>query len=136
MDVTPCSDCDKDNTTLIETVTEHSGDFRTKPETLRVSFSILLLTMATIGNGLSFMIMRRKSMKNTSSGVYFSAIACLDTMVVYFGLLPLTIHYFTSVDVLTWHPWSCKILIFMLFSSGDIAIWLLVAVTVDRFIAV
>ena len=120
----------------MENVTENSNDFRTKLETLHVSLAIPLLIMASIGNSLSFVIMRRTSMKNTSAGVYFSAIACLDTMTVYCSVLPFTIYYFNSVDLQTLHPWSCKIIEFMLLICSDIAIWLLVAVTVDRFIAV
>ena len=80
--------------------------------------------------------MRKSSMKTSSPGVYSAAIAYLDTMVVYWGLVPFIIYYFTSVDFWTFHPWSCKIVIFMLLTSADSTIWMLVVVTVDRFIAV
>ena len=75
--------------------------------------------------------MTKSSMKTSSPGVYFAAIAYLDSMVVYWGLVPFIIYYFTSVDLWTFHPWSCKIVIFMLFTSADSTIWMLVAVTVD-----
>ena len=106
------------------------------PATLRLALAIPLLIMATVGNSLAFAVMRRRSMRNTSPGVYFAAIACADTVTVYWGAVPFLIIYFTSIDLWSYHPWSCRVVIFTLFTSADSAVWLLVAVTVDRFIAV
>ena len=126
-----------ENETLLSTITvEQENTFRSGPEMLRLGCAIPLLLIATFGNVMTFIIMRRKSMKSSSPGIYFAAIACTDTLTVYWGLLPFVVYYFSSIDLWTLHPWSCKIVIFMLFSSGDSAIWLLVAVTFDRFIAV
>ena len=126
-----------ENITFLSTiVAEQENTLRSGPEILRLGCAIPLLLVATFGNVMSFIIMRRKSMKRSSPGIYFAAIACTDTSTVYWGLVPFVVYYFTSVDLWTLHPWSCKIIIFMLFSSADSAIWLLVAVTVDRFIAV
>ena len=126
-----------ENITFLSTmVPEQENTLRSGPEMLRLGCAIPLLLVATFGNVMSFNIMRRESMKRSSPGIYFAAIACTDTSTVYWGLVPFVVYYFTSVDLWTLHPWSCKIIIFMLFSSADSAIWLLVAVTVDRFIAV
>ena len=124
-----------ENITFLSTmVPEQENTLTSGPEMLRLGCAIPLLLVATFGNVMSFIIMRRKSMKRSSPGIYFAA--CTDTSTVYWGLVPFVVYYFTSVDLWTLHPWSCKIIIFMLFSSADSAIWLLVAVTVDRFIAV
>ena len=136
MEETTCEYCNKENITLKGILTANSGESRSITETIRVSLAIPLVITATWGNVLSFLIMRRKSMKITSPGIYFAAIACMDTMTVYLGLLPFVVYYFSSVDLWTLHPWSCKIVIFMLFTSCDSAVWLILAVTVDRFIAV
>ena len=118
-------------TPATEKETSHPG-----PATLRLALAIPLLIMATVGNSLAFAVMRRRSMRNTSPGVYFAAIACADTVTVYWGAVPFLIFYFTSIDLWSYHPWSCRVVIFTLFTSADSAVWLLVAVTVDRFIAV
>ena len=118
-------------TLATEKETSHPG-----PATLRLALAIPLLIMATVGNSLAFAVMRRRSMRNTSPGVYFAAITCADTVTVYWGAVPFLIFYFTSIDLWSYHPWSCRVVIFTLFTSADSAVWLLVAVTVDRFIAV
>ena len=118
-------------TPATEKETSHPG-----PATLLLALAIPLLIMATVGNSLAFAVMRRRSMRNTSPGVYFAAIACADTVTVYWGAVPFLIFYFTSIDLWSYHPWSCRVVIFILFTSADSAVWLLVAVTVDRFIAV
>ncbi len=46
--------------------------------------------------------------------------------------MPFLIYYWSSVNLWVLHPWSCRVVIFTLFSSADSAVWLLVAVTVDR----
>ncbi len=76
-------------------------------------------------------------LSGTNSKVFFHilAIAIADTMTVYWGLIPFVIYYFTSVDLWSLHPWSCRVVIFTLFTSADSAIWLLVAITGDRFIS-
>ena len=135
MEVTP-SGLDNTNVTLMENVTVETKESQSTLQLLRVSIAIPLVIMATFGNGLSFIIMGRPSWKNTSTGIYFAAIACMDTTTVYWGLLPFIVYYFTSTDLWTLHPWSCKIVIFILFTSADSAVWLLLAVTVDRLIAV
>ncbi len=109
---------------------------RSGPENIRVALYIPLLVLGTVGNILSFLVMRRKSLRVTSPGLYFAAIAVGDTVALFAGVLPFIIFYFSSVDLWSFHPWSCKIVIFTLFTSSDAAVWLVVAVTVDRFIAI
>ena len=65
---------------LTESAVQESG----KPgyDKLRLALSLPLLLMATFGNSMAFAVMRRKTMRNTSPGVYFAAIAVADTMTV------------------------------------------------------
>ncbi len=65
-----------------QTTLRVSCPHRTGPETLRFALGVPLLVMATVGNGLAFAVMRRRSMRETSPGVYFAAIACADTSTV------------------------------------------------------
>ena len=121
---------------IIDGIPQDDLPERSAPQTIRLAIGLPLIVIATIGNTLSFLVMRRKTMKNTSPGIYFAAIAVADTMTVYWGLIPFVIYYFSSVDLWNLHPWSCRVVIFTLFTSADSAIWLLVAITGDRFISV
>ncbi len=57
-------------------------------------------------------------------------------MYLYFGLVPAVVMKFGGVNIFTLHNLTCTFGTFLHYSSGDFAIWLIVAVTVDRFIAV
>lgn len=105
-------------------------------EDIRATMAIIQLIMGTFGNVLSFIIMQRTPLRLTSAGSYFAVLAIADTLYLYIGLVSYLIDHFTDVVMQQVHPWSCKIVRFTLFTSGDASVWLLVAVTVDRFIAV
>lgn len=107
-----------------------------RADDIRATFAILTIIGGTIGNTLCFIIMRGKTLKATSAGVFFSYIAIWDTATVYVGQLLFLVGYAGGVQLIPYHPWSCKIIFFLLFSCGDIAVWLLLAATVDRFIAI
>ena len=78
MEAISCGDCEEDNVT------------------------IPLLILVSIGNLLSFNIMTKSSMKTSSPGVYFAAIAYLDTMVVYFRLFLFFRKILLSVSIVSY----------------------------------
>ena len=103
---------------------------------IRAAFAFLTIIMATVGNTLTFILMRRKPMKSTSAGVFFSYLAMADTATVYVGQLLFLVGYIGNIYLIPYHPWSCKMVFFLLFGSADVAVWMLVAATTDRFIAI
>ncbi len=76
--------------------------------TLRLALYVPILVLGTVGNFLSFVVMRRKSMRETSPGVYFAAIAVGDTLALYVGVVPFIVFYSSGVDLWTLHAWSCR----------------------------
>ena len=103
---------------------------------IRLACAFLQLIAGTFGNIVSFLIMTRTAMKKTSAGVYFANIAVGDTIFLYLGLGSYIFKYFHDVAFQELHPMACKFARFTQFMSGDMSVWLLVAVTVDRFVAV
>ncbi|CAH1775163.1 unnamed protein product [Owenia fusiformis] len=99
-------------------------------------WSPISLTLGTLGNILAFIVMRRKNIRGSSSSVYFASISIADTLVLFAGIIPTWVGELTTVFVFLLNQWTCKVFFFSLFSFADIAIWLLVGVTLDRFVAV
>ncbi len=97
---------------------------------------VVLIIVGSVGNGLSFMLMMQKSVRSTPFGYYLAHVAVADTIYLYFGLVPAVVMKFGGVDIFTLHNLACKTGTFLRCSSGDFAIWLVLTVTVDRFIAV
>ncbi len=106
-------------------------------ETMKQNYTFLvLLIVGSIGNGLSFMLMMQKSVRSTPFGYYLAHVAVADTGYLYFGAIPVILKNFNVGDIFGLHNLTCKFGKFLQYSSGDFAIWLVLAVTVDRFIAV
>ena len=77
---TTLSDVSSNYIKFTESAVQESG--KQGYDKLRLALSLPLLLMGAFGNSMAFAVMRRKTMRNTSPGVYFAAIAVADTMTV------------------------------------------------------
>ena len=93
-----------------------------------------IMAFGVIGNVLSFLVMSRKGLRNTSIGVYCMALAVSDSFVcncMYPNIMYISIHNIALFQGI----WS-NIYLFLSFSSGHISAWLIVFITIDRFTCV
>ncbi len=105
---------------------------------LRVFFAIINLIAGSIGNTLTFFVMRQKSMRHTSAGAYFTVLALADSAFMISGEGGFLVKYLlgTKLIFLKHGYIPCNLMYFLHFTAGDYAIWMICAVTVDRFVAV
>ncbi|XP_069114763.1 probable G-protein coupled receptor 139 [Argopecten irradians] len=95
----------------------------------------IMVLVGTIGNILSFAVFRTNSGK-VSTYTYLSALAIMDLLVLYVGLLPLWISQLSGHSINDHANWTCKMGAFLGYVCSDSSVWLIVAVTVERYIAV
>ncbi len=86
---------------------DYSASFR-KAGSIRAAFAIITILIGSFGNSLTFILMKKKPMKNTSSGIYFGYLAITDTLTVYFGQLLFLVGFFNGIDLIGIHSWSCR----------------------------
>ncbi|XP_033754751.1 growth hormone secretagogue receptor type 1-like [Pecten maximus] len=94
----------------------------------------IIIVLGTIGNIMSFTVFRTNSGK-VSTYTYLSALAVMDLLVLYVGLLPLWIAQLSDFDIKDQANWTCKLVVFLGYVCSDSSVWLIVAVTVERYIA-
>ncbi|KAL4219423.1 hypothetical protein ACF0H5_022003 [Mactra antiquata] len=94
----------------------------------------VLLCLGTFGNMLSFVIMAKNMLKGSTYS-YLAVLAVMDILVLYIGLLRMWIGNF-SIDVQHTSNIMCKVVNFLGFVSSHTSVWLIIAVTIERFIAV
>ncbi|OWF47147.1 Thyrotropin-releasing hormone receptor [Mizuhopecten yessoensis] len=94
----------------------------------------VMILIGTIGNLLSFTAFRNSSGK-VSTYPYLSALAIMDLLVIYIGLLRLWVAQLSNFDIKDQTNWTCKVVAFLGYVCSDSSVWLIVAVTLERYIA-
>ncbi|XP_061172976.1 growth hormone secretagogue receptor type 1-like [Saccostrea echinata] len=85
---------------------------------------------------MSFLIMVQREMRQTSTFFYLATLAVADTGVLYISAFKTWITVLTGYELLHQSDAACKILIFLTHFFVHFSAWLIVAVTVERFLAV
>ena len=97
---------------------------------------IIQLSIAVMGNSISVAVLLRKAFRRTSTSVFLIGLAISDTT-----YLSITVGYYTMY----WHSYTpflahseagCKIFTFLPYFSAHLSSWMLVNITIERFVAV
>lgn len=98
-------------------------------------YPIVLLTGLT-GNTLSIAILTRPAMRSLPTYTYLTLLSFTDNLVLLAHLLRLWIEALTGYDISLQHNWACKLKSLVGFTTTHYSGWLIVAMTVDRYMAV
>lgn len=101
-----------------------------------IIMSPILIITGTIGNILAIAVLIRPRLRNHSTMLYLLVLAFADIFVLYTGLLRYWIREQYGHDYRVHSLISCRIHSFLTYFSLDFSVWLLVAVTVERFLMV
>ena len=123
------------NITLIanETSYEHLSECWTEKriaEFLRICLPLIILPISLISNCLSFIALRSRQMRGTSTAFFMLVLNILDPLV----LLTKNLVYFPTFVAA--HAISCRIIYFLIYVLGYTNVWILVIMTADKFFAV
>ncbi|XP_059164420.1 thyrotropin-releasing hormone receptor-like [Physella acuta] len=117
----------------------HKNDIDDEFAVKRILYLIILpvlIVVGTFGNVFSFIILRRKQMLKVSSYLYLAVLAIIDTCVLYIGGLRLFLLHLLQVDIQDLGDWQCKVIVTFSYVVADLSVWLIIAVTVERYIVV
>lgn len=96
----------------------------------------VIITVGTIGNIFSFMVMIQREMRQTSTFFYLAVLAVADTIVLFMSAFKTWIRLCSGFEMLHFSDATCKLFTFLTYFSLHMSAWLIVAVTVERFIVV
>ena len=96
----------------------------------------VIVLMGTVGNTLSFCVLLRRRMRSTPMYFYLTLLAIADTFVLYVSAFKVWIRAMTRFEVLHMSNVGCKLFMFILLCSFYMSAWLVVLVTLDRFLVV
>ncbi|XP_025083470.1 probable G-protein coupled receptor 139 [Pomacea canaliculata] len=97
----------------------------------------LILILGTFGNGMSIAILSKMNRRGESTvTTYLIALAVSDLLLLYFGLLRLWLYFEFGFDFMSVSSFVCKLCKWVVYMSGAMSAWFLVAVTLQRTVSV
>ena len=99
-----------------------------------LSICPLLLVFGTCTNILSLLVLTRKRMMKHSTYQYLAILSVIDMLALYLGLIRDYLAHGYCIYITT--TWLCRLHSFLFYFSLDFSSWILVAVTIDRFLAI
>jgi len=90
----------------------------------------------TLGNLTSVTVLLRPRMRGKSVYLFLLLLAIADTVVLYISACKTWIRAITGFELLRVSNWLCRSVQFVILLSQHMAAWIVVLVTVDRFVAV
>lgn len=98
--------------------------------------SPILLTLGSIGNLITFIVLMQRKNRGSSTAMYLTALALSDILILWTGLFREWIRYLNGKDIRTYGEFGCRLHIFLTYLAFQCSSWFLVTVTVERLIAV
>ncbi len=98
--------------------------------------SPILLILGTMGNVLSAVVMLRPGLRKLTTTLYLLALAVVDTLVLYIGLLPKWILHLSGIYVRGASTAACRAHLFFLYTITHLQAWILVCVAIERAAAI
>ena len=95
-----------------------------------------LILLGTLGNILTFAVMRTRLSSITSTYFYMTVLAAADITILLNGALRKWISQATDFNPSREHEVLCKLISYVHYWCFDFSAWILVAMTAERFIAV
>ena len=104
--------------------------------TLLIWILPIIIVVGALGNIFSFILMLQREMRHTSTYFYLAVLAIADTLVLFVSAFKTWIRTWSNFELLHISDASCKTLMFLTYFSLHLSAWLVVAVTLERFIVV
>ncbi len=99
-----------------------------------LSFCPLILIFGTFTNISSLLVLSRKRMRKHSTYVYLAILSCVDLMALWLGLTRDYLAFGFGIYINS--TWLCRMHSFLFYYTLDLSSWILVAVSLDRFLAI
>lgn len=111
-------------------------DEETAARYLYLIFCPCLFLLGTVGNCLVLATISCRKGRTSSIYLFLLVLAVTDLIVLYTGLLRYWIISLSDIDIRDFSDWGCKLHLFLLYTSMDFSSWILVSVTIERFIGI
>lgn len=104
---------------------------------IAVNWAIIgLVVMSFLGNSLIIIVMSRKQNRNSSTSVFFTALAVSDISIAISVSLERWLHWVFGINLYGISPYLTKLKIVCTYANIQISSWMLVCVTMERVLSI
>ncbi|CAF0808332.1 unnamed protein product [Adineta steineri] len=96
----------------------------------------ILIIFGSICNITTFIVMRRRRMRVSSTCFYMAALAVTDTLVLWTGCLNQWFYLIQIPTVVANSNFTCKLVSFLFVFFADASVWIIVCMSFERYFAV
>ena len=130
----PSTPCNNEHNSTFETEA-YGYDFRHYHIVEFVTFPFIFI-LGSVCNTLIFLVMRRKRMRQQSTYFYMAVLAIADEMVLINGCLQFWLFLYTGQVITIMSNVLCKLNTLTFYASLHFSVWMVVIMTIERFVAV
>ena len=93
----------------------------------------IVIPLGLVGNTLSFLVMIRPHNRSISTCIYMAAISINDN-----AMMCIEVHawFVSAFDIHGWYLWECKTAAYLVFFSLQCTTYLILSMTIDKYIAI
>lgn len=126
------------NNSELNTSVEDSSSYESLRKNHIVEYYVFpfIFIIGTVCNFLTVLVMRRKKMRHQSTYFYMAVLAIADEMVLVVGCLNYWIYLVFGQNITIMSELSCKLACLLLYATLHFGVWIVVIMTIERFIAV
>lgn len=99
-------------------------------------YCLILVILGTLGNLFTIYICMRKKLRQITTFIFLGFMTFSDTFALYIWCLDHFLEVFFNFSVEKHSIWSCRVAIFIQYVSLEWSSWLLVGLSVDRWLSV
>lgn len=94
----------------------------------------LILSIGLLGNLMSGLVLLQRQMRKLSTNIYLAVLSITDITVLFSGLFLVWLSVVFEINIKTTSEFLCKFMNLLAVSSSQFSSWLLVCVSVERFV--
>ncbi|XP_041355543.1 kappa-type opioid receptor-like [Gigantopelta aegis] len=107
-----------------------------RPDTTYWMSNVITVIIGLVGNSLVFLLMRDAKFSLLSYPIYLRVLSVSDSAVLILFCLHQSLRFFHSFHIIGDHEIGCRVWMFMRYTVMTLSPWLVVGLTVDRFVCV
>jgi len=115
---------------------EYYANLQKTSNAINVICPIILISIGTVGNLFTIYVYTRKYFHRASLAFYYTFLALLDLLILYFGLSKFFLSAIEYTNLILYSEFTCKFFTTIIYILQQFSSWILVLASLDRYLLI